>query len=184
MKSREETLKLLRNNITNENLIKHSLAVEAAMRYYARMLGEDEEKWGIAGLLHDLDYEKCPNIEEHSLIGAQILEKEGYPQDIVAVVKSHNRYHGLPLNDIMAKTLLAVDELTGLIIAASLVRPSKSVTDLEVKSVMKRMKEKAFAKNVNREEIVLGAQNIGRPLEEHIQNVINAMRVIHKEIGL
>ena len=184
MKTREEALQLLRQNISNENLIKHSMAVEAAMRFYAKAFGEDEEKWGITGLLHDIDYEKHPDISEHSLKGGEILKEAGLEDDIVDAVKSHNRHHGLPLNSLMARTLLAVDELTGLITAAALVRPSKSVNDLEVKSVAKRMKEKAFAKNVNREEIIEGAKEIGKPLDEHIDNVIKAMRAISKELGL
>jgi putative nucleotidyltransferase with HDIG domain len=184
MKTREEASSLLKSYISNENLIKHSLAVEAAMRYYARIFGEDEEKWGITGLLHDFDYEKYPEIEKHSLEGGRILKEEGYGDDIAEAVTSHNRHHGMAPSTLMAKTLLAVDELTGLITAAALVRPSKSVNDLEVKSVSKRMKEKAFAKNVNREEIILGAGLIGKPLDEHIRNVINAMREVSATLGL
>jgi putative nucleotidyltransferase with HDIG domain len=184
MKTRTDALTLLRSYISNENLIKHCMAVEAAMKYYAALSGEDGEKWGITGLLHDLDYEKFPEISQHSLKSGEILEQDGYDPEIVHAVKAHNRYHNIPLETLLDKTLLAVDELTGLITAAALVRPSKSVSDLEPKSILKRMKEKAFAKNVNREEIILGAELIGKPLEEHIGNVIKAMRGVAKDLGL
>lgn len=184
MKTRDQAMELLRKHIRNENLIKHCMAVESAMRHYARLFNEDEEKWALTGLLHDIDYESSPQIEKHSIEGARILKEEGYDEDIVQAVKSHNRHHGLPLDTLMEKTLLAVDELTGLITAAALVRPSKSVNDLKVKSVKKRLKEKAFAKSVNREEIREGAVMIDKQLEEHIQNVIDAMRKISHEIGL
>lgn len=184
MKTREESLGYLKSNIQNENLIKHCLAVEAAMRHYAKIFGEDQEKWGIAGLLHDIDYEKYPTIDAHSLEGAKMLEAQGYEADIVKAVKSHNRHHGIPIETLMEKTLLAVDELTGLVTASALVRPSKSVMDMEASSVKKKMKDKAFAKNVSREEIIMGAEMIGKPLDEHIKNVIEAMRSVAKELGL
>ncbi len=184
MRTRDEAFELLRKYIKNENLIKHCLAVEASMKHYAQLFNEDVEKWGITGLLHDLDYEISPQIEKHSLDGAKILEKEGYENDIILAVKSHNRHHGIPLETKMAKTLLACDELTGLITAAALVRPSKSLMDVKLKSVKKRMKEKAFAKNVNREEIIEGARELNIVLDDHIENVIAAMQSIAKELGL
>jgi putative nucleotidyltransferase with HDIG domain len=175
---------LLREYTKNENLIKHMLAVEAAMRAYARKYGEDEEKWGITGLLHDFDYERWPSLEDHPLRGTEILTERGYPDDVIYAIKAHNTLLGLPRNSLMAKTLFAVDELTGFITAVALVRPSKSLAEVEVKSVRKRMKDKAFARAVKREDILQGAEELGVDLDEHIEFVIKAMQGIAPELGL
>jgi predicted hydrolase (HD superfamily) len=166
------------------------LAVESAMRAYARKFDEDEEKWGITGLLHDFDYEQHPNPEakpdpnEHPLFGSRILAEQGYPDDIIYAIKTHADYLDLPRISRLDKTLYAVDELTGLITAAALVRPDKSLEGLEARSVRKRMKDKAFARGVNREDVVKGAEDLGVDLDEHIQFVIDAMRSIAPELGL
>jgi putative nucleotidyltransferase with HDIG domain len=174
----------------SESLRRHMLAVEAAMRAYARKYGEEEERWGMAGLLHDFDYEQHPNPNavadpnEHPLFGARILEEQGYPEDVIYAIKTHADYLDLPRNSPMDKTLFAVDELTGLITAAALVRPDRSLHNLEAKSVRKKMKDKAFARGVNREDVVNGAQDLGVELDEHITTVIGAMREIAPELGL
>jgi putative nucleotidyltransferase with HDIG domain len=175
---------------SSESLRRHMLAVEAAMRAYARKFGEDEEKWGITGLLHDFDYEQHPNPEakpdpnEHPLFGSRILSEQGYSDDVIHAIKTHADYLDLPRVSLMDKTLYAVDELTGLITAAALVRPDKSIEGLEARSVRKRMKDKAFARGVNREDVVRGAEDLGVELSEHIQFVIDAMRTIAPELGL
>jgi putative nucleotidyltransferase with HDIG domain len=166
------------------------LAVEAAMRAYARAYGEDEEMWGMAGLLHDFDYEQHPNPNatadpnEHPLFGAQILENQGYPEAVIYAIKTHADYLNLPRENRMDKTLFAVDELTGLITAAALVRPDKSLHNLEARSVRKKMKDKAFARGVNRDDVINGAQDLGVDLDEHIAFVIEAMRQVAPELGL
>jgi putative nucleotidyltransferase with HDIG domain len=166
------------------------LAVEAAMRAYARRFGADEEAWGIAGLLHDFDYEQHPNPDavahpnEHPLFGSRILEEEGYPEEVIYAIKTHAEYLGLPRLSLMDKTLFAVDELTGLVTAAALVRPDKSIAGLEARSVRKKMKDKAFARGVNREDVVSGADDLGVDLDEHIELVIQAMRTIAGQLGL
>ena len=174
----------------SESLRRHMLAVEAAMRSYARKFGADEERWGMAGLLHDFDYEQHPNPEakadpdEHPLFGSRILEEQGYPEDVIYAIKTHADYLGLPRLSAMDRTLFAVDELTGLITAAALVRPDKSLEGLEAKSVRKKMKDKAFARGVNREDVIRGAEELGVDLNEHIETVIGAMRGIAPELGL
>jgi putative nucleotidyltransferase with HDIG domain len=180
---RESAWILLNEYTKNQNLINHGLAVEAAMAAYAGKFGESIEKWRIVGLLHDFDYEKYPDEIEHSLKGAKILEEKGYPDDIVKAVKSHNPIHNVPRDTLMEKTLAAVDELTGFLIACVLVRPSKSFEDLEPKSVKKKMKDKAFAKNVKREDIIKGAEELGVSLDEHIQFVTNALNGISSILG-
>ncbi len=182
--NRDDAMALLREYTKNENLIKHMLAVEAAMRAYARKYGEDEEMWGITGLLHDFDYERWPSLEDHPLKGAEILQEKGYPEEVIYAIKAHNTLLGLPRKSLMDKTLFAVDELTGFITAVTLVRPSKSLEEVEVKSVRKRMKDKAFARGVNREDIIQGAAELGVDLDEHIAFVIEAMKGIAKELGL
>jgi len=184
MLSRDEAMALLKEYTKNPNLIKHALAVEAAMRAYARKFGENEEKWGIVGLLHDFDYEKYPQMEEHAKQGAQILKERGYPEDIVYAVHAHNDYHRLPRKSLLDRTLYAVDELTGFIVAVALVRPNKKLAEVEVRSVRKKMKEKAFARQVNREEIQRGAEELGVDLEEHIDMVLKAMQGIADQLGL
>ncbi len=182
--TREEAYELLTTYTTKEGLIKHALAVEAAMRAYARKFGEDEEVWGIVGLLHDFDYEKYPTAEEHPYKGAEILRQRGFPEEWVQAILSHASYTGVPRETLMAKTLFAVDELCGLITAVAYVRPNRKLSEVTVKSVKKKMKDKAFARQVNRDEIREGAELLGIPLEEHIETVIQAMAGIADELGL
>lgn len=173
--NREDAFRLLTEWNQNDSLVKHGLAMEAALRAYARKFGEDEEKWGITGMLHDIDYERHPTIEEHGKVGAGVLCEHGYPEDIVHAVQAHNDFHGLPRNALLSKTVFACDELTGLIIATALVQPNKSILSLESSSVKKKMKDKAFARGVNRKEIIKGAEALGVDLTEHITFVIQAM---------
>jgi putative nucleotidyltransferase with HDIG domain len=182
--SYDDALATLREHNTNEGLVKHGIAVGAAVRAYARKFGEDENKWRIAGLLHDMDYEKHPTIEEHGKVGADWLRDLGYPDDVVHAVHAHNDYHGVPRDDLLSKTVFACDELTGLVTACALVRPDKSLSGLEVSSVRKKMKDKAFARGVNREDIVKGAQELGVDLDEHIALVIAAMQQGADALGL
>ncbi len=182
--NREEAFRLFKEWNQNEGLIKHGLAMEAALRAYARKFGEDEEKWGITGMLHDIDYERHPTVEEHGKVGAEALRQQGYPEDVVHAVQAHNDYHGLPRNDLLSKTVFACDELTGLITATALVRPNKSILGLEASSVKKKMKDKAFARGVNREEIIKGAEALGVDLTEHITFVIQAMAASADALGL
>jgi len=185
--NKEEALKLLKEHNTEEGHIKHALAVEAAMRHFARKAGEDEDLWGITGLLHDLDWEKTQETpDRHTHVGAQILEEEGYPAEVVRAVLSHG--WGI-CSDVepesnMEKHLYAVDELTGFVTAVALVRPGKSLQDLKVKSVKKKWKDKAFARGVDRDVIQKGADILGQPLDELIGEVIEALRPVEREIGL
>ncbi len=182
--TREEAWALLTEHTQQDSLLKHALAVEAAMRYYARHYGEDEELWGVTGLIHDLDYEKHPTADEHPMAGVAILEEADWPTEIIEAVKGHATYLNVPRETMMAKTLFAVDELTGLIIACALVRPSKSVNDLKASSVRKKWKDKAFARGVNREDIELGMQELGVDRNTHITHVIAALREVAPELGL
>ena len=182
--NREAAWKLLCEWTESVNLRKHALAVEAAMRAHARRLGQDEEAFGAVGLLHDFDYEKNPTIETHVWVGAKVLREQGWPEPWVRAVEGHAGYTGVPRETDMARCLFAVDELTGLLTAAALVRPDKAIASVEVKSVLKRMKEKAFARSVNREDIVQGAEEIGMPLDDHIALVRDAMASIAPELGL
>ena len=184
MPTREDAYKLLCEFTESENLRKHALAVEAAMRAYARKFGEDEEKWAIAGLLHDFDYEKYPSPEQHPWVGSKILEERGYPEDIRKAILGHADYTGVPRDTLMAKALYACDELCGFITAVALVRPNKKLEEVTVKSVKKKLKDKAFARGVNREDIYKGAEELGVPLDEHIQFVIDAMKSIADKLGL
>ena len=181
---REQAWALLTEHTKNEGLIKHALAVETAMRAYARKFGEDEERWGVTGLIHDFDYEQHPTAEEHPAWGAKLLEELGWPEDIVYAVQSHGDHLGLPRKSLMDKALYAVDELTGLIVAVALVRPSKSIMDVKLKSVKKKWKDKAFARGVHREDIERGAATLGVDLNEHIATVLSAMQGIADELGL
>ena len=181
---RETAWKLLCEWTESVNLRKHALAVEAAMRAHARRLGQDEDAFGVVGLLHDFDYEKNPTVETHVWVGAKVLREQGWPEDSVRAIEGHASYTGVPRETDMARCLFAVDELTGLLTAAALVRPDKAIASVEVKSVLKRMKEKAFARSVNREDIVKGAEETGMPLEEHIAIVRDAMASIAGELGL
>lgn len=154
------------------------------MRAYARRFGEDEERWGITGLLHDFDYERWPNPPDHPLKGAAILEELGYPEDVIYAIKSHADYLNLERRDLMSKTLYAVDEMSGFVMAVALVRPNKSIHEVEVQSVKKKMKDKAFAKGVHRDQLVRSAAELGVDLDDHIQMVIDALRSIAPALGL
>ena len=182
--NRNEALDIVREFVKNENLVRHMLAVEAAMRFYAEKLGEDVEKWGIAGLLHDFDWEIHPTKEEHPVAGAPILRERGVPEDIVRAILSHADHTGYPRETLMEKALYACDEITGLITAVALVRPSRSLMDLKVKSVKKKWKDKSFAAGANREEMERGAAEFGVELWEHVGNVIEAMRRVAPDLGL
>jgi putative nucleotidyltransferase with HDIG domain len=173
----------------SDSLRKHMLSVEAAMRAYAEKLGADVERWGLTGLIHDFDYERYPNdahspTEEHPAEGVRILRARGWPEDILEAIMGHALYSGVPRTTPMAKTLFAVDELTGLITATALVRPSRSVHEVEPKSVRKKMKDKAFARGVNRDDVINGASELGVDLDEHIAFVIAAMQRSAHAIGL
>ena len=182
--TRDEALALLRSHTENENLIKHMLAVEACMRAYARRLEEDPDLWGITGLVHDMDYEKHPTPEEHPMFGVRILEEHGYPEEMIHAVKAHASYLGVRRTSPLDRALFAVDELTGFVVAVALMQPSKRLADLKVPSVLKKMKQKGFARNVNREDITAGAAELGVPLEEHVGFVIGAMASISDDLGL
>jgi putative nucleotidyltransferase with HDIG domain len=182
--TRERAWELLTEYTKGESLIKHALSVEAAVRGYARRAGADEEFWGVTALLHDFDYERWPDLSEHPFRGAEILRAQGYPEEMVRAILSHADYSGVPRETPLEKTLYACDEMSGFVTAAALVRPSKSVLDLEAPSVKKRMKDKAFAKNVKREDLVAGAELLGLPLETHISNVIESLRGAADALGL
>jgi len=183
-KTREEAWELLTEFTKSPNLIKHGLAVEAAMRAYARKLGEDEELWGVVGLIHDFDYERYPTAEEHPFRGMEILRERGWPEEIVEAVGSHANYSNIPRDTPMKKALYAVDELTGLIVAVALVRPSKDIRDVKVKSVKKKWKDKAFAAGVNRGDVEEGAALLEVDLWEHVNTVLEAMKGSAGELGL
>ena len=182
--SRQAAWDLLCEYTTNENLRKHALAVEAALRGYARRFVEDEEAWSVVALLHDFDYERFPTREDHPYRGAEILRERGYPDFVVRAVLSHADYTNTPRESRLEHALFACDEMAGFVTAAALVRPSKSVLDLEASSVVKRMKDKAFARAVSRDDLRKGAEELGVPLADHITNVIDAMRGIAAELGL
>ena len=182
--NRDAAWALLNEYVRDQSLVRHMLAVEAAMRAYARKLGEDEEKWGIVGLLHDFDYERWPDRPDHPLKGSAILRERGYPEDVIYAIKSHADYlPDCPRVHLIDKALYACDELAGLVTAAALVRPH-GVTDLTAASVKKKMKSKGFARNVSRDDIARGAQDFGVDLTEHIQFEIDAMKTIASELGL
>lgn len=181
---RNQAWSLLCEYTQSESLRKHMLAVEACMRAYARKFGEDENKWGITGLLHDFDYEKYPTPAEHPFVGNKILEERGYPEDVRRAILSHADYSGVKRESKMEKTLYACDEVSGFITASALVKPNKSLAEVEAKSVRKKMKDKAFARSVNRDDIVNGAADLGVDLEEHIAFCIEAMKGIAGELGL
>jgi putative nucleotidyltransferase with HDIG domain len=163
--TRDDAWRLLTEYTKSESLLKHAMAVEAAVRGYARKFGEDEESWGLVALLHDFDYERWPSLEEHPFRGSEILRERSYPEWVIRAILSHADYSGVARESLLEKALFACDEMAGFVTAASLVRPSKSVLDLEPKSVMKRMKDKAFARGVKREDLVAGAELLGLPLE-------------------
>jgi putative nucleotidyltransferase with HDIG domain len=182
--TRDEALSLVHEYVKNENLIKHMLSVEAAMCFYAEKLGEDREKWSLTGLLHDFDWEIHPTLEEHPLAGEPILREHGVPDDVIRAIMAHADHTGVPRQTRMEKCLYACDEVTGLITAVALVRPSRSLLDLEASSVKKKWKDKAFAAGANRDEIQKAAAEFGIELWEHMGNVIQAMRHVAPELGL
>ena len=183
--NREEALKLLENKVQTVNLVKHSLAVEAAMKELARHFDENEEKWALTGLWHDIDYEETKNQpEKHSLVGAQFLKDKGIGEDITEAIKTHNERHGLEPQSKMAKSLFCVDPLTGLIVAATLVLPSKKIQDLTIENVLNRFKEKGFAKGAKREIIEQCESLLGLSLEEFVTIVLRGMQKISQELGL
>src|SRR5215467_14081913 len=181
---RNQAWSLLCEYTQSESLRKHMLSVEACMRAYARKFGEDENKWGVTGLLHDFDYEKYPTPAEHPFVGNKILEERGYPEEMRRAILSHAEYSGVTRESKLEKTLFACDELTGFITATALVKPSKSLAEVEAKSVRKKMKDKAFARSVNRDDIVNGAADLGVELQEHIAFCIHAMQAVAPQLGL
>ncbi len=189
MPARDDAWKLLCEYTENENLRKHALAVEACVRAYARKGGHNEDLWSLTALLHDFDYERWPNHEHHPseghpTEGSKILRERGYPEEMIRAILSHADYTGVARQSALEHALFACDELAGFLTACSLVRPSKSILDLEVSSVKKRMKDKAFARGVSREDVVKGAEELGVPLDEHIANCIAAMRAAAASLGL
>jgi putative nucleotidyltransferase with HDIG domain len=179
-------LALVREFTDNPSLVKHMLAVEAAMRAYARKLGEDEDLWGTVGLLHDFDYEKNPGLDQHTVVGSAILRERGYPEVVVRAILAHNDHNGLNLDRVtpLEKGLVACDELCGFVTAVTLVKPSKSLSEVTADSVIRKMKDKAFARQVNREEIREGTRQFGVELNEHIAFVIEAMKSVAADLGL
>ncbi len=181
---RQQAWQLLCEYTQSESLRKHAMAVEACMRAYARRFGEGEDLWGIVGLLHDFDYEKYPTPEEHPFVGNKILAERGYPENVRRAILSHAEYAGVPRETPMEKALFACDELAGFLTASALVKPGKSIAEVEAKSVRKKMKDKAFARSVNRDDIIKGAQELGGDLDEHITFCIEAMKGVAAELGL
>jgi len=182
--SRDEAYALMTEWTASDSLRKHMLAVEAAVRGYARMWGEPEDDWAVVALLHDFDYERYPDPADHPFRGVELLREKGYPEWVTRAILSHADYSGVPRESRLEHTLFACDEMSGFVTAAALVRPTKSVMDLEAKSVIKRMKDKAFARAVSRDDLRKGAEEIGLPLEEHITNVIAFMREQADVLGL
>ena len=182
--NRDEAWALVTEYTASESLRKHMLAVEAAVRGYARMWGEDETAWGVVALLHDFDDERWPDPANHPFRGVEILTSKGYPDWVTRAILSHAEYSGVPRESRLEKTLYACDEMSGFVTAAALVRPSKSVLDLEAPSVIKRMKDKAFARAVSRDDLKRGAEELGIPLDQHVANVISFMRVEAEPLGL
>ncbi|HZO74388.1 MAG TPA: HDIG domain-containing protein [Ktedonobacteraceae bacterium] len=186
MPTRNDAYNLMTSHVKNENLQKHMLSVEAAMRFYARKYGEDEEIWAMTGLLHDCDYEEYPDLRKHTQISAQWLRADGYDERIIYAILAHNDLNldTHPRSDLLSKGLYACDEVTGMVTATALVRPNKSIIGLEVSSVRKKMKSKGFAAGVNRDDLIKGAQELGVDLDEHIAFVIEAMSSIADVLGL
>jgi putative nucleotidyltransferase with HDIG domain len=181
---RNQALSIVREHVKNENLVRHMLAVEAAMRFYAEKFGADVETWGVVGLLHDFDWEIHPTLEQHPQEGASMLRERGVPEEIVRAILSHADHTGVPRHSQMEKALFACDEITGLVTAVALVRPSRSLEDLKASSVKKKWKDKAFAAGANRDEITKAVEEFGMELWEHVENVIQAMQRIAPELGL
>jgi putative nucleotidyltransferase with HDIG domain len=183
-KTREDAWALVTANVANDGLRKHMLCVEAAMRAYAQHYGADEDYWGTLGLIHDWDWEIHPTADEHPVRGAEMLLATGWPREFVRSILSHATYTGVPRTELQDRALFACDELCGLIVATALVKPGKSLAEVDARSVMKKMKDKSFARNVNREDIVQGARELDRPLEAHIEFVIQALQRISADLGL
>jgi len=182
--NRDDAWRLLNEYTKSDSLLKHAMGVEAAVRGYARTFGENEDEWGIVGLLHDFDYERWPTPEDHPFRGCEILREHGYPEWVTRAILSHADYSSVPRESRLEKTLWGCDEMAGFVTASSLVRPSRSILDLEPSSVMKRMKDKAFARAVKRDDLKKGAEDLGLPLEQHIGNVIAFMRERADALGL
>ncbi len=182
--TRDDAWALLANYTDNPSLIKHALGVEAAMRAYAVRFGEDQETWGIIGLIHDFDYQQNPTEATHLHVGTGILREKGWPEEWIRAMASHADYMGISRDTLVAKTLFAVDELSGFLTACALVRPDKAVAEVKVKSVKKKLKDKAFARGVNRDDVRNGAEELGVDLGEHIEFVRDAMATISDELGL
>ncbi|MFO7172146.1 MAG: HDIG domain-containing protein [Bacillota bacterium] len=184
--TREEALALLKEYTQDPRLLKHMLAVEACMRAYARKFGEDEDLWGLTGLLHDMDYEKWPSPETHPLKAAEILRSRGYPEEMIYAILSHANYlqHIAPRKSLLDRALFACDELSNFVIAVALVRPSKSIHEVDVAAVKKKLKDKRFAAGVSREDVYAGAEALGIPLDEHIAFVIEALKPVAEELGI
>ena len=182
--NRPEALAIVKQHVKNENLIRHMLAVESSMRFYAEKFEQDVEIWGMTGLLHDFDWEIHPTLDQHPQDGAIILRSRGVPEQVIRAILSHADHTGIPRESLMEKALYACDEITGLIIAVALVRPSRSLYDLKSKSVKKKWKDRSFAAGADRDEISVAVEDFGTPLWEHVDNVIQAMRLIAPELGL
>ncbi len=182
--NRDEALDLLKEYTKNPNLIKHALAVEAALAAYAEKFNEDLLKWRVVGILHDFDYEQYPDLKIHTNKGAEILRERGYPEDVIYAIRAHNDYNQLERKSLLDKTLYAVDELCGFIVAVALVRPNKSLAEVEVKSIKKKLKDKAFARQVNREDIQKGTEELGVEPNEHFQTVLDGLKKIAPDLGL
>jgi len=180
----DKALEIVHEFVKNENLRRHMYAVAEAMKQYARKFGEDEDKWAAVGLLHDFDWEIHPTAEEHPMKGSEILRERGYDEEIIRAILSHADYTGVSRDSLMEKTLFAVDELSGFLVACAMVQPSKQIADVKVESVIKKMKKKEFARNVNRDDIVNGAAGLGVPIEEHIAFVAYAIKGISEKMGL
>ena len=182
--SRDQTIEFLHDHVKTEMLMRHLLSVEASMRGYAAKFAEDQDRWGIAGLLHDFDWEICPTPEDHPNYGAALLREHGYPEDIVRAVLTHGDHTDLKRESLMEHTLFAVDELSGFIRAVALVRPSKSLDDVSPRSVKRKMKDKGFAQNVKRDDLIRGAEELEVDLDEHISFVVESMKPVSAQIGL
>jgi putative nucleotidyltransferase with HDIG domain len=182
--SRTEAYAILTEHTQGDSLIKHALAVEGAMRYYAARAGEDAETWGVAGLLHDFDYERYPSLDDHPFRGAEILRARGCDEELIQTILSHAGHTGIPRTTPMRRALFAVDELSGFVTAVALVRPSKRLEDVEPSSVKKKLKDKGFARNVSREDIRDGAELLGLSEDDHIANVLAALKAIAPDLGL
>ncbi|MGD1000648.1 MAG: HDIG domain-containing metalloprotein [Candidatus Brocadiia bacterium] len=182
--TRSQAEAILEDWTKNQNLRKHAYAVEAAMRAYAARFGQDPEKWGAVGLLHDFDYEKFPSLSSHPMEGAAYLRQQGFSDELVQAILAHADHAGVVRDSLLKKAIYAVDELTGLITAAALVRPSKKLAEVEVKTVMKKWKEKSFAAGVNRQTVEQGSRELGVPLEEHVGIVLKAMQGVSAQLGL